>query len=115
MITNASIALRVRRFEIDHSVFFDHDYVIRGVAGSVLWRMLKLYNTEGRTEFTNRELRLDPQIPLPDIADNLEARLVLLMRRLKDRCGAVQLEKLGRGRLRLRVDRPLDLQSIGAA
>jgi adenylate cyclase len=114
MSPNASNALRVRRFEIDHSVFFDHDYLIRGVAGSVLWRMLNLYSTEGRTEFTNRELRLDPQIPLPDIADNLEARLILLTRRLKDRSAAVQLEKRGRGRLRLHVDRPIELQSISA-
>lgn len=105
--------LQVRRFESDHSVFFDGDYVIKGVAGSVLWRLLNVFSAEGRTEFTNRELRLDPHIPLPEIVDNLEARLVLLRRRLKERAAAVQLDKAGRGRLRLRVERPLALQSIG--
>lgn len=105
--------VRIRHYPQDHSVFMDDEYVIRGVAGSVLWRMLDLYRTEGRTEFTNRELRLDPHIRLPEVVDNLESRLNLLMRRLNERFAAIQLEKRGRGRLALRVDRPVDLQSVG--
>src|SRR5262249_52098227 len=47
----------VRYFDADGSVFFDADYVIKGVAGSILWKLLRDYTQLGRCEFTNRELR----------------------------------------------------------
>jgi hypothetical protein len=55
----------VQYFEKDDSVFLDHDYVVRGVPGRLLWRMLQIHDSEGRSEFTNRELRLDPAINFP--------------------------------------------------
>ena len=58
------------------------------------------------------ELRLDPQIRLPDLSDNLEARLILLHRRLAERSGALMLEKTGRGRFRLCVNRPVQLVEV---
>lgn len=100
----------VRYFDADGSVFFDADYVIKGVAGSILWKLLRDYTQSGRCEFTNRELRLDPQIRLPDVSDNLEARLVLLARRLAERRAGVSIEKTGRGRFRLNVERALSLE-----
>lgn len=94
----------------DHSVFIDREYLIKGVAGAVLWRMLSDHAALGRSEFTNRELRRDEKLGLPDFADNLEARLVLLQRRLAERDVGVHLEKIGRGRHRLRLSRPLELE-----
>jgi len=99
----------VRHFTADHSVFFDNDYLIKGVAGAILWKLVNDYQKSRRNEFSNRELRLDPALKLPDITDNLEARLILLQRRLAERCPFMAIEKTGRGRFRLRVDRPLDL------
>jgi hypothetical protein len=104
--------LRVRYFEADGSVFLDDDYLIKGVAGSVLWKLLRDHAQDGRTEFSNRELRLSAEIRLPDVSDNLEARLVLLARRLVDRQACLRIEKTGRGRFRLCVGRPLRLVSV---
>jgi hypothetical protein len=104
--------LRVRHFDADGSVFLDDDYVIKGVAGAVLWKLLRDHAREGRIDFSNRELRLSPEIGLPEVGDNLEARLVLLTRRLVDRQAAVQLVKTGRGRFRLCLARPLQLENV---
>jgi adenylate cyclase len=105
----AGAPLAIRHYPEQHSVFVDDDYLIKGVAGAILWKLLGAYAREGRTEFTNRELRLDPAIGLPELSENLEARLILLQRRLAERCAFLRLEKTGRGRLRLVVARPLRL------
>ncbi|MBH9576200.1 GAF domain-containing protein [Inhella proteolytica] len=105
--------LRVRYYAADSSVFLDDEYLIKGVAGAVLWKLLRLHHEAGRCEFSNRELRLDPELGLPEVGDNLEARLLLLTRRLAERQACVRLERCGRGRLRLLVERPLQLQGVG--
>jgi hypothetical protein len=108
----ATEPLRVRHYAADDSVFLDDDYLIKGVAGAVLWKLLSDHASLGRTEFSNRELRLAPEIRLPEVGDNLEARLVLLTRRLVDRDADLRLEKTGRGRFRLCVARPLELSHV---
>jgi adenylate cyclase len=107
----SGVPLAVRYFAVDHSVFIDNDYLIKGVAGSILWTLLNEHAANGRRDFCNRELRRDPRLPLPDFADNLETRLILLQRRLAERCPAIALEKTGRGRFRLNVARPLQLSA----
>lgn len=107
--------VRVRRFLENDSVFLDDDYLIKGVAGAIFWRLLQEHLTHGRTEFSNRELRLDASLRLPDIGDNLEARLSLLGRRLEERCGWLKLDKTGRGRFRLDVQRPVQLHEVPRA
>ncbi|HEY8609548.1 MAG TPA: GAF domain-containing protein [Noviherbaspirillum sp.] len=101
--------LAVRHFAENDSVFLGDDYLIKGVAGSILWTLLQDYVSRQRVEFSNRELRLDPRIRLPSVSDNLEARLVLLSRRLVERDAPLRIEKTGRGRFRLHVARPVRL------
>jgi len=105
--------VQIKHYSADHSVFLNDDYLIKGVAGAIFWRLVQAYTSEGRDTFSNRELRLDPALGLPDIADNLEARLVLLQRRLADREACVRMEKAGRGRFRLVVNQPLSLHDLG--
>lgn len=107
-------AVRVRYFVADSSVFVGDDYLIKGVAGSILAKLVRDYLSARRTEFSNRELRLDPTIPLPDLSDNLEARLVLLQKRLAERAACIQMERTGRGRFRLNVSRPVELVEVPA-
>jgi len=104
--------LAVRRFSANDSIFFGDSYVIKGVAGAILWKLLRDHRQQGRTEFSNRELRLDPALKLPDVCDNLEARLLLLQRRLLEQDAAVRMEKTGRGRFRLVVHRPVELIEV---
>ncbi len=104
--------VRIRRYAENDSIFVDEDYLIKGVAGAILWRLVRGYVDEQRTEYSNRELRLDPAIRLPDVSENLEARLILLQRRLEERCPALRIEKTGRGRFRLNVARPLALLDV---
>lgn len=105
----------VRHYAENDSVFLGEDYLIKGVAGAIFWKLARDYVNEQRVEFTNRELRLDPSIRLPDISDNLEARLVLLQRRLDEREAALRIEKTGRGRFRLCVRRPVKLVEVAPA
>jgi GAF domain-containing protein len=107
---HANRATRVRFFTVDGSLFLDGDYLIKGVAGRLLWSLLGHYQSEGRDEFTNKEVRLDPTLELPDFRDNLESRLILLKRRLDERQAPIRIEKTARGRFRLIVDNELRLE-----
>jgi len=105
-------AVEVKHYEEDDSVFLDNEYLIKGVAGGILWRLVRCHEEEGRSEFSNREIRLDQTLDLPDIKDNLEARLILLRKRLAERCDYLAIEKTARGRFRLDVQRPLNLVNV---
>jgi putative methionine-R-sulfoxide reductase with GAF domain len=106
----AAAATRVRYFTVDGSTFLDGEYLIKGVAGRLLWALLGHYQRDGRDEFTNKEIRLDPSLELPDFRDNLESRLILLKRRLDERAAPIRIEKTTRGRFRLIVDSELHLE-----
>jgi adenylate cyclase len=107
-----SPAVEVKHYGSDDSILIDNDYLIKGVAGRILWRILRDHEASERVEFSNKELRLDQAIALPELNDNLESRLILLRRRLDDRCPFIQIARTGRGRFRLNVFRPLALVDL---
>jgi adenylate cyclase len=110
--SSAGAPVSIRHYAADDTIFIGDDYLIKGVAGAILWKLLNEFQQHGRSEFTNRELRLDAALPLPDLSNNLEARLILLQRRLAERCPLLGIEKTGRGRFRLRVTRPVKLLEV---
>jgi adenylate cyclase len=110
----AGPVLRVRRYRSNDSVFVNNTYLIKGVAGAILWKLLQDRQRQGRSEFTNRELRLDASLRLPDVADNLEARLLLLHRRLAEQCPQLRIHKTGRGCFRFEALGPVELEDIAA-
>ena len=106
----------VRYYPVDGTVFINHDYLIKGVAGAILWKLACEHQHRGRSDFSTRELRLArEELRLPEVQDNLESRLLLLKRRLAERAAPMQIERTGRGRLRFAVQQPLRLLHAAAA
>lgn len=97
-------ALRVEHYGSDDSVFLDGEYLIKGLPGRILRKLLDAYLRDGRSEFTNKELRLDGTLGLSAYRDNLEARLILLRKRLEERSPLLRMEKVSRGCFRLVVE-----------
>ncbi len=106
--------VRLRHYLVDGSTFIDDDYLIKGVAGRLLWKVAAEHVATGRTAFSNREARLDPALGLPPFRDNFESRLILLKRRLDERQAPVRIVSAGRGRFELRVDTEMLLERVGS-
>lgn len=107
--------VEVHYYPRDGSVFLDTHYLIKGVAGAIFWKLAREHTQPKRSEFSSRELRLaGHELRLPDVQDNLSARLTLLQRRLVERKAALQIHKTGRGRFRVSVLRPMRLMQVPA-
>jgi adenylate cyclase len=102
--------LRIRHYPRDHSVFVNDQYLIKGVAGAIVAKLVRDQIASGRDDFSTRELRLAAdELGLPDVQDNLGVRLLMLERRLAERDFGLRIERFGRGQYRLRASGALHL------
>jgi len=113
-VAGTKAVIHVRYYEQNDTLFVDDRYVTRGQAGRILWLLLSMHDAEGRSSFSNRELRLHPFLKQAVYKDNLETRLLTLQRKLEELQSGVRIARPERGRLHLACAAPARLERIAA-
>lgn len=91
-------------------IFINDQYLIKNIPARILRYLIEAYTQQGREEFSNMELRSVGVLQLPDIKDNLEARLILLRKRLEEKESGVRIQSVGRGRFKIIVQGKITIQ-----
>lgn len=100
---------RFRYVEGEDVIFVNDQYLVKNTPARILRYLITCFCEQGRTEFSNMELRTDKNLHLPDFKDNLEARLILLRKRLEEQESGIRLISTGRGKFKIEINGQLSL------
>lgn len=95
---------RFRYVEGEDVIFVNDQYLVKNTPARILRYLITSFCEQGRTEFSNMELRTDKNLQLPDFKDNLEARLILLRKRLEEQESGIRLISTGRGKFKIEIN-----------
>jgi hypothetical protein len=94
----------------DESVSCNGETLVKGVPAKILKALVQIYLGEGRHSFEYREFKRDFEISLGQKNSNFEVRLYRLIERLQEKCPALSIVKVGRGRFELRTRCKLEFE-----
>src|SRR6185295_11386299 len=64
---NTDRSIKVEYYKSDECILVNGEYLVRSIPAKILWKLLHEHRASGSMEFTNRRLRLDKTLHLPDL------------------------------------------------
>lgn len=110
--TGSEKSWNYRYIEKDEVLFVNDQYLIKNIPAKILKYLLSITLKTGRREFSNMELRSADELRLPEVKDNLEARLILLRKRLQEHDSGLTIQSGGRGRFRLEINGKIEFEGV---
>jgi hypothetical protein len=96
----------------DTTMSLGGETLVKGVGAVILRIMLSAYRKEGKVEFEYRDFKREDEVSLGQKNSNFEVRFYRLLERLKEKQVPIEIEKVGKGRFRMKVLKAMSLAEV---